>query len=481
MQAGPEKATEATPLAPGLRGSKPDGKEESAPFYVYFVSFCAALNSVNLGFDIGVNSGVALLIQRDLGLSDVQVGIFMGSLHFVAACGGLLNQWISDRIGRCRTFTSAQVACLIGIVILCCAKNFGTLMTGRLVMGLGIGISMAIDPLYIAEVAPATHRGRLTTWSEISINMGIMLGFVVNWLLVDLPSGVDWRVMLACGLVLPLLVLVLSLTVMPESPRWLAAHGREADAREVLRRSHPVGEDVEALVSEIRRALRTEEEHKRLGWAPLLCPDAPTRRILAVGVGVAFAQQINGSESIVLYSPEVFRQAGVAKTAEGLFLATIFVGFVKMLFIVVSACFLDTAGRRPLLILSTTAMALCEWLLALGLQVSITWLSVGSVLVFMAAFSVGVGPVAWLLAAEVFPNHLRAKGMSLAAFTNRMTSALVALTFLPLSDLLGLPGYYVLFGSLTALTAVGAYAGCPETKGKTLEQLAQQFGAVEQQ
>jgi len=469
------EACETTPLAPAA--SKHGG---GTPGYVYFVVGCAGLNSINLGYDIGVNSGVALLIQEDFGLSGRQIGAFMGSLHFIAACGGLMNQAVSDRLGRCRTFTVAQAVLLVGVVILSTARSFSVLMIGRLFVGAGVGLGLAIDPLYMAEVSPAESRGMLTSWAEIANNLGILLGFASNSVFNGLSLGTDWRVMLACGAVLPTILVVLSLTVMPESPRWLIARGCTAEAEAILTRTHVAGTDVAQLVEDTKVELEHEAKHlsQGVGWAAILKPDPATRRMLLIGVGVAFAQQVNGSESVVLYSPEIFKIAGVAHTNEGLFAMTIIMGAVKVLFIVVSAFLLDSVGRRPLIILSTCGMAVCQFVLAFALAHSFGSIAMVAVCLFIAFFSVGIGPICWLLAAEVFPLHIRAKGMSLAAFVNRFTSAIIALTFLPLSGALGLSGYFLFFAFITTGTALAAICLVPETRNRTLEQVARDFHAL---
>jgi len=449
--------------------------KQSPPLYLYFIIGCAALNSVNLGFDIGVNSGAFVLLQEDVGLLDWQIGVCMGMLHFVAALGGLMNHAISDRFGRRRTFMIAQVLFILGVVIFCTAHSFTVLIIGRVFLGLGIGIGLAIDALYIAELAPAAQRGALVTWSEIGTNLGILIGFAANLVLDSLPAGVDWRVMIACGAFLPVVLMVLSVTVMPESPRWLIAKGRESAAEDVLRRTHGPGQDISGLASDIKHHIDVDAEYEHLGWAPLLRPDAATRRMMMTGVGIAFAQQLNGIESVVLYSPHIFREAGVATTTQGLFRATIVIGVVKTLFIVVSACFLDNVGRRPMLILSTSAMSVCLLLLSLGLLTGHMWLAMISVCCFLAFFSLGIGPICWLLAAEVFPLRIRAKALSLATALNRFTSGLVAATFPPLSNAMGLGWYYLMFACITVLTAIFTYMVVPETKGRTLEQLMEDF------
>lgn len=456
-------ATEGTPLAASRR----------PPFFVYFATSCAALNSVNFGFDTGVSSGVAVLVREDMGLDEWEVGLFVGSLHIVSALGGLCNHAIADYFGRRMAFTVAQVFFLSGIATLCQAWSFGTLLLGRMLLGLGVGISFAIDPVYIAEIAPASHRGALTTWSEISINLGILLGFVANWLLAGLPAGFAWRAMVATGAVLPVVMTVLSMTVMPESPRWLVANGRVEEAQGILRRCHHPDEDVGAVISDIKKQIEADAAHAALGWRPLLQPDEVTRKMMMVGIVCAFVQQINGSTTIISYAPTIFEDSGAATSVKVLFALTVLVGLVKTLSIVVSINLLDATGRRPLLIVSTVIMSVSELLLAVGIITGWSWLAVSAVLLFVAAFSIGVGPVTWLLAAEVFPLYIRAKAMSLAAFTNRVTCGLVAVTFLPMCRVLGTGGYFFLFSFITAGTAAWAAIAVPETKCKTLEELTE--------
>jgi len=443
----------------------------SPPRYMYFIAGCAALNSINLGYDVGVSSGVGVYIREEFELEELQVGLFFGVLHFVAAAGGLWSQAVSDRLGRVRTFTVAQVICVAGIALVAGSGSFAVLMAGRVLVGVGVGVGLSIDPLYIAEAAPAAHRGMLTTWSELAINVGIVLGFVANWALAPLPAGVNWRVMVAIGAVLPCALLVLSLAAMPESPRWLAMRGRAAEAAAVLRRTHPAGEDVAALLQEMQAEIEADQEQARAGWAALLWPEPGTWRPVLVGLGVAVAQQVNASESVVFYSPTIFERSGVATSRQALFAATILVGFVKMGFVAVSGCLLDRVGRRPLLLLSLSAVAASLALLALGSRLAQSWLAVLATLCFMAAFSLGVGPETWLLVAELFPSRVRAKAMSLAVFLNRMTSGAVALTFLPLSKALGgQANYFAAFAVVTAGTALAAGWLVPETKGRSLEQ-----------
>eukprot|EP00928_Gymnodinium_smaydae_P050371 TRINITY_DN33931_c0_g1_i1.p1 TRINITY_DN33931_c0_g1~~TRINITY_DN33931_c0_g1_i1.p1 ORF type:complete len:477 (+),score=47.72 TRINITY_DN33931_c0_g1_i1:61-1491(+) len=463
---------ESTPLISHgcIAPARDKEKLSDLPWYVCLIAACATINSVNLGFDIGVNSGVGLLIQRDMKLSDWELGVFMGSIHFVAAFGALRSHELTDRLGRRRCFCVAQIIFLVGIAILCFAQSYAHLLLSRLFLGIAIGVSLALGPLYISELAPAAHRGNLTTWSEIAINAGILIGFIVNWIFADLPRGVNWRVMIACGALLPCVLIVFSLTVMPESPRWLIGRGHLSEAKQVLIWTHPPGEDVDALVSGIRKQADTDAEYIALGWTPLLRPDEFTRRMMLVGIGVAFAQQATGIESVVMYSPEIFEQAGVATTVRELFFVTVVVGVVKTFCIFISASFLDGWGRRPMLLWSMAGTGLSMLLLSVSFGLGLATLAAVAVMLYVGFFSLGIGPICWLFASEVFPLRIRGKAMSVAATVNRLVSGLVALTFLPLANFLGYAGYFLLFAVVIAIALVVQYLTVPETKGLTLEE-----------
>jgi len=460
-----------------LTSMQQSSKPLRAPRYAWMLAGCAAINSANFGFDIRVSSGVEVLLKQNLKLTDWQIGIFLGSLYFTATLGALTSHAVSDRLGRRRTFIAAQLFFLLGIPVLVFAGSFIVLLLGRVFIGLGVGVGFAIDSLYICEVAPAAHRGKLATWAEIAVNFGIMLGFVANWAFRDIPSegGLDWRVMIACGAILPTIMVFLSIFIMPESPRWLIMQKRTAEATAILQRTHDPDEDIEGVVGAIVAQIETDERHASLDSLSLLREEPATVRLGLVALGVGVSQQINGSESVVMFSPVIFERAGVAQNPGQSFGVTILVGITKLVFIFLAAQFMDSVGRRPLFLLSMFAMSASLMVLAFSIAAELSSLSVVAVCCFIAAFSIGVGPVCWLLAAELFPTHIRARGMSLATASNRLTSGLVALTFLPLSGLMGQSAYFTFFAGITAVVAFVACAVVPETKGKFLEEMAPSF------
>jgi len=440
------------------------------PWYMYMMAACAALNSTNMGFDLGVGSGLESMMKEDLGLSDAQIGGFLSTTNFVAAFGGLCSNVVIDRLGRRLSFTVGQAFFIIGLVTQMVSSSFPILMFGRVLVGLGIGLAFAIDYLYIAELAPASHRGSLVAWAEVAINVGSLIGNSASRAFSDSPPSC-WRWLLGFGLILPTALTFLSLFVMPETPRHSLAQGKSKEAGQVLRRTHPEGDDIDAIVEAIEKERQQDAENDKLGWAPVLCPDKSMRRAILVGIGVAFAQQINASESVMMYAPTIYERAHLASDKAALFNYQILTTFFKMLFVVIGGYYVDRAGRRPMLIGSVSVTALCLFGLSVASAfANVGWLAVVSLCVFMAAFSIGIGPVTWMLCAEMFPSSVRGKAMSLGTFVNRGTSGLIVLTYLPLTQLLGSQAlYYAVFGVLTALSAVYIYILVPETKGLSLE------------
>ena len=219
----------------------PDTKHVKLTRHTLVFALCAAVNSCNLGYDVGVSTNAGALIQRDMGLTDVQRELFIGSLNMWSIFGSLFAHWICDQYGRRHSFKVAAVSFIVGLIIMAMAPNYTVLMIGRVFVGLGVGFGLAIDPLYIAEISPATHRGRLVTWSEIAINIGLVFGFFSGILFYGVEDGIQWRIMFLLGCILPVVMIILVQTVMPESPRFLVEKKRIPEAKEILKMLYPEG------------------------------------------------------------------------------------------------------------------------------------------------------------------------------------------------------------------------------------------------
>jgi MFS family permease len=262
-----------------------------------FVLMCimlTALTCILLGYDIGVLSGAKIYIKRDFDLKDNQVELLVGILNFVSSIGGLFSGRLSDRIGRKGTVALACVIFLLGAALMAFAKDYSMLMAGRVITGVGVGTGLTIAPLYMAELSPKKIRGALVSLNEVAINIGILLGFVAGYALSGLRVDLAWRLMLGLGAFPPIIIL-LSLLIMPESPRWLVRHGKPDRALMVLLKTCDITEAFETLAVLEDECLNTVEGT----IMDIIRPGKTLGRLIIAGFGVTFFQQASGIEALV--------------------------------------------------------------------------------------------------------------------------------------------------------------------------------------
>ncbi|GAB2291245.1 Polyol transporter 5 [Dionaea muscipula] len=448
--------------------------------------------------DIGVMSGAAIYIKKDMKLSDIQIEILLGILNIYCLFGSAAAGRTSDWIGRRYTIVFAAVIFFAGALLMGFATNYAFLMVARFVAGVGVGYALMIAPVYTAEVSPASSRGFLNSFPEVFINTGILLGYVSNFAFSKLPLNLGWRFMLGLGAV-PSVFLGLGVLAMPESPRWLVMQGRLADAKRVLDRTSDSREESEQRLVDIKDAAgipqewnddvvtvpRTKGTQGGIGvWKEMfLHPTPAVRRVLIAGIGIHFFQQSSGIDAVVLYSPRIFEKAGITNDTQQL-LATVAVGFVKTMFILVATFFLDRVGRRPLLLSSVGGMVLSLVTLGTALTVidhaphRVMWavvLAITTVLSYVAFFSIGMGPITWVYSSEIFPLRLRAQGCALAVAVNRVVSGIISMTFLSLSKAITTGGAFYLFAGIATVAWFFFFAFLPETQGRVLEQMGVLF------
>lgn len=452
-------------------------RSSSTRKYVLACAIFASLNSVLLGYDVGVMSGAIIFIHEDLKITEVQEEVLIGCLSILSLFGSLAGGRTSDIIGRKWTMALAAIIFQTGAATMTFAPSFEVLILGRFLAGIGIGFGVMIAPIYIAEISPSVARGSLTSFPEIFINLGILLGYVSNFAFSGLPEHINWRVMLGVG-ILPSLFIGAALFIIPESPRWLVMKNRVDEARAVLLKTIDNEAEVEERLAEILLAAgtgSTEKYEEKAVWRELLSPSPSLRRMLITGVGIQCFQQITGIDATVYYSPEIFQEAGIQDKSK-LLAATVAVGVSKTVFILVAIFLVDKLGRKPLLYVSTIGMTIC--LFSIG--VTLTFLGQGQVGIAMAIlfvcsnvafFSVGIGPVCWVLTSEIFPLKLRAQASALGAVGNRVCSGLVAMSFLSISRAISVGGTFFVFAVISALSVLFVYTLVPETKGKSLEQI----------
>ncbi|KAK9165569.1 hypothetical protein Scep_000760 [Stephania cephalantha] len=467
--------------------------------FAFACAILASMTSILLGYDIGVMSGAVIFIQPDLKISDVQVEILMGIINLYSLFGSAAAGRTSDWIGRRYTIVLAAAIFFIGALLMGLAPNYAVLMFGRFVAGVGIGYALMIAPVYTAEVSPASSRGFLTSFPEVFINAGIMFGYVSNYAFRNLPQHLSWRLMLGVGAI-PSVFLGFGVLTMPESPRWLVMQGRLGDAKRVLLKTSDSKEEAEMRLADIKQAAGipdhcidevvqvSKQSHGEGVWKELLLRPTPAvRRILIAAVGIHFFQQSSGIDTVVLYSPRIFKKAGIVNSS-ALLGATVAVGFVKTITILIATFLLDRIGRRPLLLASVGGMIGCLALLATSLTVvdhhpdtKLMWavaLSIAMVLAYVAFFSIGMGPITWVYSSEIFPLRLRAQGASIGVAVNRVTSGVITMTFISLTKAITVGGAFFLFMGIAMVAWVFFYTFLPETQGRTLEGMGALFGIV---
>ncbi|KAL9244529.1 hypothetical protein vseg_018298 [Gypsophila vaccaria] len=445
--------------------------------YVLACAFFASLNSVLLGYDVGVMSGAIIFIQEDLNITEVQEEVLVGCLSIVSLFGSLAGGRTSDIVGRKWTIALAAVVFQAGAVVMTLAHSFEMLMAGRLLAGIGIGFGVMIAPVYIAEISPAVNRGSLTSFPEIFINFGILLGYISNYAFSGLPANQSWRVMLGVG-ILPSVLIAVALFIIPESPRWLVTQNRVDEARLVLSKTIEDEKEVEERLAEIQFAAKNSNEDKAV-WLELLCPSPTVFRMLVVGIGIQCFQQVTGVDALVYYSPEILMEAGIHDKTK-LLAATVAVGITKTVFILIAILLIDRIGRKPLLYVSTIGMTIC--LFGLGITLSLLHkqqfgivLSILFICGNVAFFSIGIGPICWVLNSEIFPLRLRAQAVAFGAMGNRVCSGIIAMSFLSMSSAISMAGTFFTFGVVSAVAVVFVFTVVPETKGKSLEEIESLF------
>ncbi|OWM83802.1 hypothetical protein CDL15_Pgr004233 [Punica granatum] len=456
----------------------------------------ASMTSILLGYDIGVMSGAVIFIRKDIKMTYVKEEVLMGILDVYSLVGSAAAGRTSDWIGRRYTIVLAGAIFFVGALLMGFATNYAFLMFGRFVAGVGVGYALMIAPVYTAEVSPASARGFLTSFPEVFINVGILLGYVSNYAFSKLPQNLGWRFMLGIG-VLPSMAIGFSIMAMPESPRWLVMQGRLGDAKRVLHKTSDSKEEAELRLVDIKEAagipqqceddvVQVPKRNKGSGvWRELfLHPTPAVLHILITGVGIHFFQQASGIDAVVLYSPEIFTRAGITNSDLKL-LATICVGFVKTSSILIATFLLDRLGRRPLLLSSVTGMigslvslAVCLTMIDQS-STKLMWaivLALLSTLSYVAFFSIGMGPITWVYSSEIFPLRLRAQGCAAGVLVNRVTSGVLTMTFLSLNRAITIGGALFLYAAMAAAAWAFFYTMMPETQGRTLEEMEKLFG-----
>jgi sugar porter (SP) family MFS transporter len=359
---------------------------------------------------------------------------------------------------------------VIGALGSALAQTSTQLIIARLVLGIAVGTASFVAPMYISELAPKKIRGGVTSFNQLMVVSGIMVAYIVNWALKDTAN--NWRWMLGLG-ALPGLVLAIGMFFQPYSPRWLVENDREDEALEVLKRARDSEDEAKEELAEIKEAAKDERGVRDI-WKP------DVRPLVVVGLVLAFAQQLIGVNTVIYYAPTILKFTGLGSGSA--ITQALSVGITNVIFTIIAVLILDKVGRRPLLTIGTIGCILSLVVLGVffassSLQHSASWIALVCLIVYIASFAIGLGPVFWLMISEIFPLSVRSPAMSVSTVGNWTSNFLVSSFFLSLTTAITKQGTFWLYAFFGVLALIFFFARVPETKDRSLEEIGHELGA----
>lgn len=506
--------------------------------YVTRIAITVALGGFLLGFDASVISGVVKFIEPEFNLSKIELGWAVGSITLTAALGMLISGPVSNVIGRRSVMKYAAVLFTISAIGSALAPTFFTLIIARMIGGLAVGASLILAPMYIAEVAPADQRGRLVSFNQLNIVIGISTAFFTNYLILKLGESNtewvqslgfeqwNWRWMLGLE-ALPAVFYYFGLLFVPRSPRWLMLKGNREEATAILEKVSGT-EEANRQIEIIDESIAQEKSKEKIALAELFKP--AMRNVIIIGLVVGIFQQIIGINAVLFYAPMIFELTGIGTDAS--FIQAILVGLTNLIATLIAMATIDRLGRKPLLVVGMAGMGVTLLLLfysfntatytfsednltelpeglsaerlavlkgttytsdlefkaaisdALGEDAGTyesalitiaadmnTVLILISILGFVAFYAVSIGPVMWVLFAELFPNRIRALAISFVGLINLAVAFFVQLLFPWELSVFGSATSFLIYGVMAVIGFAFILLKVPETKGKSLEEL----------
>ena len=452
--------------------------------FVYFICLVSAMGGLLFGYDWVVIGGAKPFYELyyQIDASPSQQGLAMTIALVGCLIGAMLCGTLADRIGRKKLLVVSALIFFFSAIATGVADTFNTFLVARFFGGIGIGVASGLSPMYIAEVAPSSVRGRLVSLNQLTIVLGILAAQITNWLIADpIPAAFSsadiasswngqmaWRWMFWAA-AFPAAVFCVMACLIPESPRWLAMKNREKDAFCILNK---IGGE-EYAQGELHAVQEAQaNDVSQAGLKTLF--SKPYRKVLLIGVVIAFFQQWCGTNVIFNYAQEIFQSAGYA-IGDVLFNIVV-TGIANVLFTLVAIRTVDKWGRKALMKLG--AGGLCVIYLVLGVcyffQITGVFMIV-LVVAAIACYAMTLGPVTWVLLAEIFPNRVRAVAVATSTFALWVGSATLTYTFPLLNVALGSYGTFWIYSAVCLAGFLFVCLNLPETKGKSLEELEKEL------
>lgn len=455
---------------------------------IYSISFVAVIGGFLFGYDTAVISGAIESLNQyfitPMALAEHTANTLLG---FIIACaligcilGSILGGYCSRHFGRKRTLLLASLLFLVsafgsafpemGMIVIGKKAVIISFIVFRIAGGVGIGLASILSPMYLAEISPAGIRGRLVSWNQLAITLGILIVYIVNYRIALTGDEVwnvttGWRWMFV-SMAFPALLFFVLLWFIPESPRWLVLSGKERKAHDILSSLH--GQAVaEKELAEIKRRSEHSESGKLFSFGA---------RVLLTGIMISIFQQTTGIQVMMYYAPEIIKNMG--QSVNSAMFQSILVGEVNVVFTIIAIYTVDRVGRKRLLLVGSALMAFLLFTLGFCFFSNrMGMVSLISVLGFVAVFAFSWGPVTWVLLSEIFPNAIRSHAMAIAVAVQWIMNYAASSTF-PLLDRSAwsieifnhsLP--FLLFGVMALISFGFVWRFVPETKGNSLEEI----------
>ena len=441
--------------------------------YVYRYTLVAALGGLLFGYDTAVVAGAIGFIEEKFNLSPAMKGWAASCALVGCMAGAMLSGGLSDRLGRKKVLMISAFAFAISSVGIMIPSGISTFIFFRFIGGVGIGIASILSPMYISEIAPANIRGKLISIYQLGIVTGILLIYFVNAGIAGLNDHIwnvetGWRWMFGSGLI-PSLVFIFSLISTPESPRWLGAQSRWNEAQAILEKINGKQQAVEEM-----NTIRQSISAKQSPFSELLKPIL--RKPLLIGIILAIFSQVTGINVIMYYAPEIFKATGSGSSSA--LMQTVWVGSINLLMTLVAIKYVDLLGRKKLLMIGSAGMAICLALVGFAFFTNSTsgyWVLI-DILIYISFFAISLGPLTFVVVAEIFPTNIRGRAMGVAIFFLWLAVYIVSQTFPILLNAIGSAYTFWIYMVTSALAFLFIWKMVPETKGKTLEQIQEMWG-----
>ncbi len=429
---------------------------------VFTWSIIISLGGFLFGLDTAVISGAEQKIQSIWNLSAMQHGLTVSIALIGTVFGAIFGGMPSDKLGRRKTLFWIAVLFFLSAMGSALAVDWYTFLFFRFLGGLAVGCSSVTAPMYISELAPASHRGRMVATFQFNVVFGILIAFLSNYALQDIGENA-WRWMLGVQVVPASFFLGLILT-LPESPRWLVFKKRALDeAREVLIMINPITaeQELHAIQQSVTTSVNLQPSlFSKKYFSPIM-----------LAIMFAVFNQVSGINAIIYYAPRIFEMTGIQ--TDGALLSSVGLGFVNFTFTLLAMMFIDRYGRRTLMLVGSVGL-----IVTLGLVANIFYTQNFNgflvpiyLFIYIAFFAFSQGAVIWVFISEIFPNEVRAKGQALGSFTHWFMASVIAFTFPWFNDKLGGGNTFLIFTVMMVFQLLFVWKYMPETKGKSLEQV----------